>query len=198
MNAILLGAGVLVVLLLAAARPATKKSTETDETTDNAELPSLHDLVAEACGKTGYLDPAAAAWIAPIIDANQNLGIDEIARRVRGKATGTGDLYLQALTERGCDDEVKAAQIVVHMALMTLGRAEKMAQYRKNPRWPLRFSAIEDDHTCARAKAMNDRIFSQADAPALPLPNCNAEVCRCIYIAEPEGPPPKRRRKPGH
>jgi len=152
-------------------------------TVTKGDVLTLQDLVEQACGETGYLDPAAADWITPIIDANYNLGIDELARRVRGKITGTGDLFQAALTAKGRRrGEVQVAQVIVHRAIFSNSRIEKLADAAQFPTYVLRFTAVLDSCTCAAAKAMEGQIFRQAEAPIIPLQGCDAETCRCNYV----------------
>ena len=149
---------------------------------------SLCECVEMACNKTGLMTVEAATWMTPIIDANYDLGIDEIARRVRGKTTGTGNLFMASLTERGEEyGEVETAQIVVHWAVFTHHRLVNMADYKRFPDLSLRYSAVLDSCTCAAAKATNGQIFTQTDAPAIPLDGCDAKICRCNYTAGNEG-----------
>ncbi len=155
-------------------------------TEDGADI-SVLECVAWAVERTGVVDPSAGAWIAPIIEGNWNQGGDEIARRVRGKFTGTGEMWQAAMTVEGKRlGDVKAAELLVNNALTQWYRLRdetRAARYAiSNPHFVAQFSAIKDRGTCRGAKDIDGKFFALNRRPTLPLDGCDKGHCRCMWV----------------
>jgi hypothetical protein len=157
-------------------------------------------LVKEACIKTGLIDPAAAVWIAPIVERGERegLGYQAIARQVRNSGeqlsadekralgmranTKATQKYIGALTPRGREKQYDSAFLVVQRAVHqhALGNPDDLF----NDEWIIgvEICAVEDSRTCAAAAKLDGRKFPKGHVPPLPLPECDAEYCRCLYL----------------
>lgn len=143
------------------------------------------ECVEWAIARTGVVEAGAAVWIGRVIEDAWNHGIAEIARRVRGKATGTGDLWLAAMTEAGHElGEVEAAHRLVANAMSCWYRLrddDRADHYATFPGYVAEFSAVKDRNTCAHAIELHGKAFRLNKRPALPLEGCDVHHCRCSW-----------------
>ena len=163
------------------------------------------DLEA-ACRVTGLIDPAAAEWMAPIVQNGERagLGYDLIAVQVRQFGTpltaeqkrsigvrANAKLsvgYLGSLTDKGRAIPLDAAFLVVQRVLHARSCSENLRQLRRmaDSLKGVEILPVEDDQTCAAARRVAEKVFPVSIVPALPLSECNAEYCRCVYSGVPK------------
>jgi hypothetical protein len=158
-------------------------------------------LIAQACVKTALMDPAASSWIAPLVERgeSQGLGYDTIARNVR--STGdelsadekrglrmranakAGRKYVEALTPRGRDRPLDAAFLVVQYAMHQQALGDLSTMFQPGIVDEVEVIFAEDARTCDAVKRLGGKKFRQGEIPRLPLAGCDAEYCRCLYVA---------------
>jgi hypothetical protein len=158
------------------------------------------EQVRRACVDTGLIDPAAAPWIAPVVEQGERegLGYDAIARMVR--STGdqitadkkrtlglranakVGQRYIDALSPRGKERPMDAAFLVVQRAMHQLALGNPSDLFESSVVDEVEISFAEDDRTCGAVKKLDGQKFRKDAVPQLPLPDCDAEYCRCLYL----------------
>lgn len=155
-----------------------------------------------ACGWRGMLREEWADWFASHVRAGERagLGIDQIARNIRQdggvmpleekRALGIhgqlkiGRLCFDRLTELGQRDPNKAVAITVHAALFRVSRANQLARMHNNPRAKsVRVVTVGDDGDCEASRRCKNKTYPLGQVPEFPLPECDAEICRCGYIS---------------
>lgn len=174
---------------------------------EDNDIPIRDDL-AKACSRTGLLSPEAAEWMLPLVKDHLSESYEVAARAVRHfgdpvdfatkKSLGVrrnaklGTTYLSALTDAGRKRALDAAFLVVQRAMQDRSLRHQLASLRdvRSGIDGVRILSVEDDQTCAAAKAQEGALYSLDDVPLLPLPQCDADYCRCCLIDAGHGPLP--------
>lgn len=151
--------------------------------------------------KLGTFKPESAEWISPLINSGMENGygyakVSLIIRKngrlltkeelkpygIRGNAH-VGSDFLASLTDKGLKDPLQAIMQLVSFAntgsaynatLQSFKKAEALA-----PSLGLKLITTYDKRTCRAARALEGTIFKSSNCPILPLPNCDADMCRC-------------------
>lgn len=153
-----------------------------------------------ACRDGGLIKADAAAWILPIVEQGERdgLGYDAIARQIRAhgvpltheikRALGMranaklGDAYIAALTTEGKTRIMDAAFLVIQR-VMHQTNVENALEDAREFGGLLELISPADERTCAAALRLDGHVFAPDKAPELPLPDCDADYCRCLYAA---------------
>ena len=182
---------------------------------------SLKSEIEKALIDSGLFKANASKWMPEIILSNIDKGsrvIDLAIRnhgvplsaeekrkhRIRGNAKVSKE-YLLSLTDEGKKDPIRAAFIVVQRILhkqslrrmeatiSNVGKLNKQNQKAKTSNFEMEceFICARDDRTCKAALALDGKRFAKDEAPDLPLPDCDAEYCRCLFLYH-----TKKRKKP--
>ncbi len=68
-------------------------------------------------------------------------------------------------------------------AQMRAGRVENLASHRaSNVVKTIEILFPYDDRTCQAVRKFDGIAIPLDDVPELPLPGCDAEYCRCVYV----------------
>lgn len=114
---------------------------------------------------------------------------------IRGNAKVSKE-YLLSLTDEGEKDPIRAAFIVVQRILhkwsmrrteVTISNIEKLNKQTQlaKPSYLEMESELccaRDDRTCKAALELDGTRFPMDKTPDLPLPDCDAEYCRCLFL----------------
>jgi hypothetical protein len=177
----------------------TSISVERIERAPGELLLPLHDVEREfdmLNHKHRYFKPEAAAWIVPLIAQTR----DEMTVRSHGgdltkeqkKAIGIstrarfGNRYIESLTPEGMSYAQDAAGIYVMAIGAAISRRQAIQQFEAMGVKRIQLCAIRDDRTCKAALVADNRSFETAGAPVLPLEGCDAQWCRCVWVADPK------------
>ena len=203
---------VLVVVVLARRRRSPHQEGQAESLaprrmdTATSQAPakiSWEDDVASAFSRFGFFKDEAISWMVPIIRQDgEHVGYDAIARKIRNtgdpvsqverKALGlranakVGVQYLGALTEKGREDPMMAAFLVVQWVIHQRTCRRELHELRSladSLDVTVEVLVGNDGRDCAEVRKLKGKEFSLDTVPSLPLPNCDAEFCRCLYIA---------------
>jgi hypothetical protein len=157
------------------------------------------ELALKLIRDSDWFKPEAEGWVAKdIVEGESDLHIRAQGRllskdekRALGLAANAkiGSEYIEALTETGLEYAMQVADIVSRRYFHVLARADLLESFRKMNAWGASICGAHDDRTCDRAKELNHKIFPLDRLPALPLPECDQEYCRCTYLAVMRKPP---------
>lgn len=154
-----------------------------------------------ACLWRGLMKAEAAAWVAPIllrgvnkpetttVMARQVIAMGEPISKERKKELGmgrrpvVGHLYVEALTKAGLAKATKVAELICGHALgLYYQEARRLRALRRQESRPYcQLLTIDDGRTCTFATGLSGTIFLTGNEPHLPLPECDAERCRCTF-----------------
>lgn len=164
--------------------------------------------IEKALIDSGMFKADCSSWISEIILSNigkDSKAIDLAIRKhgepisteekrqhgIRGNAKVSKE-YLNSLTDDGKKDPIRSAFIVVNRILQKKSTQRIKANASASIfETELKFSCQRDDLTCEAALKMNGKIFPADEAPDLPLSDCDADFCRCVYLNRPK--PMKRK-----
>lgn len=101
---------------------------------------------------------------------------------VRGNAK-LGSEYIATLSELGKTRSLDAIEVCFHRLRHARYVAREIAQLKANT-FVTRIQVLsaDDERTCVAARGINLKIFNKRDFPSLPLPECDAAWCRCVYV----------------
>ena len=159
------------------------------------------ELVKRACIDTGLINPAAASWIAPYVEQGERegLGYDTIARNVRSvgdqltadekRALGIRAnakacrKYVDALTPLGREKPLDAGFLVVQRAMHQRAVGDPFEIFKPGIVDEVEIMFAADNRTCDAVKKLDGKRYRQGELPRLPLADCDAEYCRCLYFS---------------
>lgn len=186
-----------------------KKETDKPET-ENTKLEKAE--IEKALIDSGLFKADTSTWIPEIVLSNIDKGskVIDLAIRKHGEPLSTEEKrqhgirgnakvskeYFLSLTDEGKKDPIRAAFIVVQQILhkQSLQRMEAMisnvgeieqTNYKSKTSTfeiEVELCCARDDRTCKAALELNGTRFPQGEAPDLPLPDCDAEYCRCLFL----------------
>ena len=168
--------------------------------------------IEKALIDSGLFKADASNWIPKIILSNIDKGskvIDLAIRKhgvplsveekrqhgIRGNAKVSKE-YLLSLTDEGKKDPIRAAFIAVQPILhkwsmrrikaivsntMQLNKQNQKAK-TSYIEMEIELCCAKDDRTCKAALELDGTRFPQGEAPDLPLPDCDSEYCRCLFL----------------
>jgi hypothetical protein len=156
----------------------------------------LHSALLAYTAPSPLFSGNDVVWIAPYVQLALEGGkaANQIARMLRAegpplsvdlkKSFGyranfrIGERFFNILSSEGKSDPVYASEHILNWCMNNHFNfiQRKIIEYRKRP---ARFSAIDDGNTCDQAVQLHGHIFEHSELPNLPLPNCDAEQCRC-------------------
>ena len=157
------------------------------------------NFTTKAIVRKGLINADAAGWLAPYVQSiyQGERALKDVARTIRSegrqltpdekKALGAntranlGERIVAELTESGLKDPLRAIEYTLHAALFAAYRERDRLMHSKRPQEDLRFVVVSDDRTCQEALGLYNTVFKQSNAPSLPLPGCQADICRCSY-----------------
>jgi len=163
---------------------------------------SLKSEIEKAIIDSGLFRAEASKWISEIIVSNLDKGskaIDLAIRTdgeplslegkrqhgIRGNAK-VSKPYLLSLTAEGKKDPNRAAITVVRRILHKRNLQNQKEDILKTEKLGIEmeyeFTCARDDRTCKAALALGGNRFAKDEAPDLPLPDCDAEYCRCLFL----------------
>jgi len=102
--------------------------------------------------------------------------------------------YLNSLTDKGREDILGSAFLVIHRILHAYNILREHEQILKlvpdaKDTYEAEVMVInnegdedEDGGTCKAAMALQGKRFKFDEAPDLPLPTCDADSCRCMFL----------------
>lgn len=154
--------------------------------------------VRAAIDRQDTFEKSAAEWLADAIRDGEadGLGYDQIARNIRSRgaplsadekrALGmranakVGSGFVEALTAKGREAPMDAPFLLVQYVM----HQESLKRHRESGEgdFQMELVAVKDDRTCDAARKRDGEIFNVDDVPELPLPDCDAEYCRCIFV----------------
>lgn len=183
--------------------PISPPAVQASPTIKPAKKPSKRfvDYLTDACSATGLVEPDAAKWMSKTMAPMLDTGLEAVARAIRNtgdplskeekKELGlranvkVGHTYLAALTARGREEAYNAAFLVAQRALHShsIDGIISDARAASDIIRGLEVVAAHDDRNCSTIKAYDGKVFALDELPILPLPECDAEYCRCIFVA---------------
>jgi len=148
---------------------------------------------------SGLFKADASNWISEIVLSNIDKGskVVSLAIRKHGEPLSADEKrqhgiranaivskqYFLSLTDEGKKDLIKAAFIVVQRILHKWSiRRQEASVLKYSIEMEIEFICAKDDRTCKAALELDGKRFPQGEAPDLPLPDCDAEYCRCLFL----------------
>lgn len=93
--------------------------------------------------------------------------------------------YFNLLSEQGKHQEY----ILIDLENIILSSEQKihnkyqLLEYKSLRINKVQISCCNDDRDCPAVKKYCNKVYSINNVPELPLPECNADVCRCLYLS---------------
>jgi len=158
--------------------------------------------IEKAIIDSGLFKAEASKWISEIIVSNLDKGSKaiDLAIRTDGELLSLEEKrqhgiranakvskqYLLSLTAEGEKDPIKAAITVVRKILHKRNLQNQKEDILKKEKLGIEmeyeFICARDDRTCKAALALDGKRFPKDEAPDIPLPECDAEYCRCLFL----------------
>jgi hypothetical protein len=167
----------------------------------------LTPLIRTWCQRTRLLDESAAGWIAEVLLAEakaetQSLAMLRAAVRQHGRLITQaekesrsikgrlrfGTTFLDALTERGRSDPAYAVTVLIAEYSTMLSR-ELQRQLIMDSGMDARLMIRGGEKDCAAAARYARLTVAPAQLPRFPLPECDADHCRCSFMRAPMAAP---------
>ena len=168
---------------------------------------SLKSEIERVIIDSGLFKAEASKWISEIIVSNLDKGSNaiDLAIRTDGELLSVEEKrqhgiranakvskrYLLSLTPEGGKDPIKAAITVVRRILHKQALQKQKEDISKTESLGIEmeseFICVRDDRTCKAALELDGKRFAKDEAPDLPLPDCDAEHCRCSFLFHVKG-----------
>jgi hypothetical protein len=168
---------------------------------------SLKSEIEKAIIDSGLFKAEASKWILEIILSNLDKGskVIDLAVRTDGELLSleekrqhgiranakVSNQYLLSLTAEGKKDPIRAAITVVrrilHKRSLQKQKEDILRTEKLGTEMESEFMCARDDRTCKSALALDGKRFAKDEAPDLPLPDCDAEYCRCLFLYHVKG-----------
>lgn len=176
-----------------------------------SNAPDINQLIHEnalwAIERHSIMRPDAADWIAPICARHMasGQGMKPAFTEVRSQGTPLtsaekaalglrgnvkiGQTFADALTDKGRQDPIRAAQVVVHRAIVGASFHRQLAEYRKmaasmNVKFCLAemnaSATSEFARQCKAAKLLSGIEFNINEVPIFPIGECDSDYCVCM------------------
>jgi len=115
------------------------------------------------------------------ITSGKPLELDEKKRLGINGRMKYGRDYIETLTEKGLENDasVRFFKASYNQASGIVARQYKIAEYKRAGVGPVRISPSHDQRDCRAIAKYPGKALPIDEIPALPLPECNAEYCRC-------------------
>lgn len=135
----------------------------------------VSEQIAALAARTGICHADRCDWIVPLIIEADQSGTP-CDRQIMKDAR-----FDDCLTEIGRTDRKLAAAAITLCAPFARTR-DKDRQTAMELDRPNRLSAGPPNRCCAAATAMNKTVFGIGEEPPLPLPECDAWHCACMFV----------------
>ena len=168
---------------------------------------SLKSEIEKTIIDSGLFKAEASKWISEIIVSNLDKGSKaiDLAIRTDGEPLSLEEKrqheiranakvskqYLLSLTAEGKKEPIRAAITVVSRILHKRNLQNQKEDILKTEKLGIEMEAeficARDDRTCKAALALDGKRFAKDEAPDLPLPDCDADYCRCLFLYHVKG-----------
>jgi hypothetical protein len=145
--------------------------------------------------KQGLFHASASVWICPLIagDADEmtirtsGLELTKDKKKELGVSTRArfGARYIESLSSEGLKVAQAAASLYMLAIRHSISSRQQIASFRKLGCRKVEIVASQDERTCKAAFVAAGRKIP-IDEAQLPLPNCDAEYCRCVFTGDPD------------